>query len=179
MKNLDVLRLFPGVAQTVQRSLFHSVLAEEHVDPPRQTKMLRPQSPLVAMCVLFTMSCVTSAQDVGGRQSLELGQHVFLTYCSGCHGFDGLAFYPAAPSFAMGDRLAKSDAELMRSIFRGRGAMPSWENKLPADWLHNALAYIRYMARRGNIGATNNWPDYYYIFAPLGSDLILDWHVPP
>ena len=141
--------------------------------------MTKPSTLLVVIGALVATGVAGTAPDPDRQQGLALGRHVFLTYCSGCHGFNGMAFYPPAPSFAMGDRLAKNDAELMRSIFKGRGAMPSWENKLPAQWLKHALAYIRHMARQGHVDALENWPEKYYIFAPLGSDLILDWHVPP
>lgn len=167
------------MAWTLLCNLFDSFPVLEHVDPRRPTKMLKPLASLVMAGTLAATGVASAAPDPGRHQGIALGRHVFLTYCSGCHGFDGLAFYPVAPSFAMGDRLAKSDAELMQSILRGRGAMPSWENKLPANWLEQALAYIRHMAQKGNVGALNNWPDRYFIFAPLGSDLILNWHVPP
>jgi mono/diheme cytochrome c family protein len=109
---------------------------------------------------------------------LDLGRHVFLTYCSGCHGFDGQAFYPGAPSFAMGEALNKSDAELMNTILDGKGHMPSWESKLPRPWLETALDYIRFVATNP---VPADAPDYYYIFAPLGSDITSDtlyWDVP-
>jgi mono/diheme cytochrome c family protein len=141
--------------------------------------MTQPWTSLVLFGILLATGASLSAPRPDQLRDLDLGRHVFLTYCSGCHGFDGLAFYPAAPSFAMGDRLAKSDAELLRSIFRGRGAMPSWEDKLPEDWLKQSLAYIRHMARKGVSRATGNRPERYYIFAPMGSDLRLDWHIPP
>ena len=99
-------------------------------------------------------------------------------YCAGCHGFNGLAFYPPAPSFAMGDRLAKRDLELMSSILKGKGAMPSWESKLPRYWLEQALAYIRHMAQEGNINVPPNWDGRYFIFTPLGSDPTEDWRIP-
>ncbi|MCB1876724.1 MAG: cytochrome c [Chromatiales bacterium] len=97
---------------------------------------------------------------------LERGRTVFLTYCAGCHGFDGLAFLPFAPSFAMGERMYKSDYELLRSIRRGRNGMPSWEGKLPDDWLTAALAYIRFMDRAGREGApvANQVPAYFFLF---------------
>lgn len=112
---------------------------------------------------------------------LKLGQYVFLTYCAGCHGFDGLAFFPSAPSFAMGDRLMKSDSELMHSILKGTNAMPSWEDKLALEWLEQALRYVRHVAnlsKNGRLGATTKLPDYYYIFAPLGTDPnVMDWEI--
>jgi len=44
----------------------------------------------------------------------------------------------------------------MRSIFRGKGAMPSWEVKLNADWQEQALAYICYMTGRGRVDGSGN-----------------------
>lgn len=78
----------------------------------------------------------------------------------------------------MGDRLAKSDLELMSSILKGRGAMPSWESKLPRYWLEQALAYIRHMAQKGNVNAPPNWDGRYFIFTPLGTDPTDDWRTP-
>ena len=141
--------------------------------------MNKRSAPVVLLGILLAASDCSSSPRPDQLHGLDLGRHVFLTYCSGCHGFDGLAFYPAAPSFAMGDRLAKSDAELLRSIFRGKGAMPSWQDKLPEQWLEQALAYIRHMSRTSAASNPENRPEYYYIFTPLGSELRLHWHIPP
>lgn len=135
---------------------------------------------IMALATLLTAGQAAGAEPTPGLLTdLPLGRHVYLTYCAGCHGFDGQAFFPAAPSFAMGERLLKSDAELMQSIREGRNEMPSWESKLPTDWLENALGYIRYMA---DSGETNGTPDYYYVFPPPGSGSILEppyWPVLP
>ena len=56
--------------------------------------------------------------------------------------------------------------------------MPSWESKLPRRWLESALAYIRYVAVNT---VPNTVPDFFYIFAPPGSDVSVDslyWLVP-
>ncbi|MCB1787621.1 MAG: cytochrome c [Chromatiaceae bacterium] len=130
--------------------------------------------------LLSTLDCRAAPPDPGKLSGRALGQYVFLTYCAGCHGFDGLAFFPSAPSFAMGDRLAKSDMELMRSILKGRNAMPSWEDKLPLRWLEEALAYIRHVAFATHDASSppiNQMPESFFIFAPLGTDMILDWPV--
>ncbi|MCU7944694.1 MAG: cytochrome c [Candidatus Thiodiazotropha sp. (ex Cardiolucina cf. quadrata)] len=134
------------------------------------------------LCGLLCTSIASAApEDPPKLKGLPLGQHVFLTYCAGCHGFDGLAFFPTAPSFAMGDRLSQDDAVLMRSILKGKGAMPSWEAKLPAKWLEEALAYIRRISKISLTGGEvpRVRPGYYYIFVPSGSELILDWQVTP
>jgi cytochrome c5 len=102
-----------------------------------------------------------------GRVALEAGRQVFLKYCAGCHGFNGLAFYPPAPSFSTGDRMAKGDAQLMQTILYGRGAMPGWKGKLPIPALESALAYIRFMASRRRLGCTpeeNAPPELFYVF---------------
>lgn len=104
------------------------------------------------------------------------GARVFLTYCAGCHGFDGFAAYRSAPSFSMGDRLQKSDAELLQSVLRGKGAMPSWEDKLPIVMLTSAIQYLRIMNRRlkdGQPPRQLKLPGYYFRFRPAdaaGSD---------
>lgn len=95
------------------------------------------------------------------------GRQIFLTFCSGCHGFSGFAFYPPAPSFSMGDRMHKSDTELINTLLKGRNGMPSWEGKLPRAALVAALAYIRYMSKAAT-GAvppvSNPIPERYYLF---------------
>lgn len=98
------------------------------------------------------------------------GRHVYLTFCSGCHGFSGMHFFRYAPSFAMGQRLTRSDAELMTSIRLGKGLMPSWEDKLPLSDLEDALAYLRLLAIQTAYGMDtsgfNEEPEMYFIFYP-------------
>lgn len=139
----------------------------------------RSLASLVLAIGLGTVCVAGAAAQQDPHGGLALGHQVFQMYCSGCHGFDGFAFYPPAPSFSMGDRLFKSDALLMRSILEGRGAMPSWEDKLPVDWLEQALAYIRQMARNGNTMQRVSPPEYYFIFTPPGTDPTVDWRYPP
>jgi mono/diheme cytochrome c family protein len=168
-----------GLAQTLLYFNSSETLLPGKANDPISKSMTKRWIPLTIFGAFAILAASSPPHASSQQGEITLGRQVFLTYCSGCHGFDGLAYYPPAPSFAMGDRLAKSDAELMRSIFRGKGAMPSWEDKLPAHWLEQALGYIRHMARKGKIDASGHWPDYYFIFPPLGGDLILDWHVPP
>lgn len=140
-------------------------------------RALRSPAVLVLVGTLFAAAVDAMPPGSDPRQGLALGRDVFLTYCSGCHGFDGLAFFPSAPSFAMGDRLAKGDLELMNTILWGKGAMPSWEGKLPRSSLEEALAYIRHMAQTGDFNAPENWDGPYFIFAPLGTDPTTNWQI--
>lgn len=153
----------------------------EHAASEWRTFMNKYLVYLAAAVVATAPGVGAEPVDTSKLTGLKLGQHVFLTYCAGCHGFDGLAFFPSAPSFAMGDRLMKSDAELMKSILKGTNAMPSWEDKLSLEWLEEALRYVRHVAnlsKNGRLGATTQLPDYYYIFAPLGTDPnVMDWEI--
>ena len=101
------------------------------------------------------------------------GSEVFLKYCAGCHGFDGFAEYEHAPSFSMGERLHKSDPELLRSVVDGRHAMPYWENKLTDEMALAAIAYLRVMEQRHRSGLPPReepLPDMHYKFKPVGED---------
>ena len=101
------------------------------------------------------------------------GSEVFLKYCAGCHGFDGFAVYEQAPSFSMGERLHKSDEELIRSVLAGKHAMPYWENKLSNDMFRSAIAYLRVMQQRYSSGLSPREepiPDMHYKFSPVGED---------
>ena len=101
------------------------------------------------------------------------GSEVFLKYCAGCHGFDGFARYEFAPSFSMGDRLQKSDSELLHSVLTGRHAMPYWQGKLNVEMYRRAITYLRQMAERYRSGLsprTGPLPEYHYKFNPVGED---------
>lgn len=74
------------------------------------------------------------------------GRKIFKTFCGGCHGFDGMAVYPGAPSFLMGERLQRGDNELKRSVLKGKNMMPSWENILPESHIDDTLFYLRAIA---------------------------------
>ncbi|MEH6627836.1 MAG: c-type cytochrome [Motiliproteus sp.] len=67
----------------------------------------------------------------------------FLTFCGGCHGFNGISYYVHSPSFALGERLNKDDNELKRSLSRGKGEMPGWDSIFADKRLDELLDYIR------------------------------------
>lgn len=68
---------------------------------------------------------------------------VFGTFCAGCHGRLGLAAHPDAPNFALGERLEKSDLELLTTVRKGHGEMPEWSDKLPPTLMQAALRQAR------------------------------------
>jgi len=84
------------------------------------------------------------ARDEGNEP--EPAEKTYLQFCGGCHGFNGIAWYVNSPSFALRERMHKSDAELANSISNGRGAMPSGRtcscHTKSAPWL-NLFAHYR------------------------------------
>ena len=93
-------------------------------------------------------------------EATPLGQYTYSVFCAGCHGFNGMHVFPHAPSFSMGERMIKSDEELLESIVDGKGMMPAWGNKLPRSHLLAALQFLRELSLRTGYGTrSTSWSD--------------------
>lgn len=83
---------------------------------------------------------------------LERIRDVFLDNCSACHGEDGVPMMPGAANFAKGERMDKSDAELLKVISKGKKGieegieMPAWEEELSTEDQKKVLSYIRVLS---------------------------------
>jgi mono/diheme cytochrome c family protein len=129
------------------------------------------QQLVAGVFVLMGAASIVSAEVPQKDRENPEGADVFLIFCAGCHGVDGFAAYPAAPSFSMGDRLHKDDSTLLRSILTGKGAMPPWEDKLPVSMLRNAIRYLRIMNERVKVGQSprqQKLPTTMFRFQPTG-----------
>jgi hypothetical protein len=60
-----------------------------------------------------------------------------------CHGFDGIPMMRGTPNFANGERLEETDNQLLESIRKGKGIMPSWAKILDEQERAVVLAYTR------------------------------------
>ncbi len=101
------------------------------------------------------------------------GSKAYGMFCSGCHGWRGIAAYGEAPSFALGERMEKSDGELLQTIQEGHGQMPSWRSKLPRPLLKTALAHARTLRgayRDGMIHLVPGPPEYFFRFGPMAGE---------
>jgi len=101
-----------------------------------------------------------------------LGAQTYSKYCAGCHGFNGIAYYVNSPSFALSQRLDKSDAQLKRSIRNGMNMMPDWGNKISSQEINAVVAYIRTLSRDFNASIDQQLKDplsHYYRFRPKES----------
>jgi mono/diheme cytochrome c family protein len=119
--------------------------------PEQQTASLRP---------------VKFEEDRG-----KLGEKTYVKFCGGCHGFNGIAWYVNSPSFALRERMDKSDEALVASIKNGRGEMPSWEYMLQPAQIDALVSFIRTLptAYEGGIGGgVRAEPGEYFRFHPRG-----------
>lgn len=79
-----------------------------------------------------------------GDSSAVPGRDIFDAYCGPCHGFNGSPLLPNVPNFSAGERMDKSDSELLDSIRAGKGtAMPAWSGILSDEALEVVLQFIR------------------------------------
>ncbi|MDH3538281.1 MAG: c-type cytochrome [Gammaproteobacteria bacterium] len=103
------------------------------------------------------------------RKQVKLGETIYLKICGGCHGFNGISTYVNSPSFALGERMHKSDAELASSIRNGRGEMPSWEFMLKPPEIDALVSFVRTFEQAYASGIDNRLrpvPDRYFRFTP-------------
>jgi len=165
-RNLGVLHTIgpPGVVVDIEEAMMWFTAA---ISSSNQTALETQDSQAVVPAAINTR--INPEFKYGGN-----GKRIYLTFCSGCHGFNGMRFFSHAPSFAMGERLTTSAEELMQTILRGKGLMPSWEDKLSESDLEDALGYLRELALRTGYGtdssAYNQMPEMFYIFEPPGTN---------
>lgn len=75
--------------------------------------------------------------------SILRGKEIYHERCAACHGVDGVSILPGAPEFAKGERLDKTDKELLQSMMHGKGDMPGWKETLSKQQCKDALTYVK------------------------------------
>lgn len=95
------------------------------------------------------------------------GQSDYERFCAGCHGLNGIATYVDLPSFAISERLDKTDRRLLASIEKGHGLMPAWGDLLDEEAQTTIVGYIRTFPERYRKGVAlppRAPPEYYFTF---------------
>ena len=103
------------------------------------------------------------------RAQVGLGEQIYLQFCGGCHGFNGISAYVPSPSFALDERMHRSDAQLTSSIRHGRGEMPSWEFMLNLPQIEALVAFIRTFEEsyaKGISYSPRPYPQQFFRFTP-------------
>ena len=75
---------------------------------------------------IILLSVLLSTAVLADCESTEFGEEVYPTHCANCH--DVLP-QQIVPKFQSGDRLEKTDAELIESILNGLNMMPPWKSQ--------------------------------------------------
>ncbi len=71
------------------------------------------------------------------------GQKIYTTNCAVCHGQNGQARLPGAPSFNRGESILKPDFTLLAAIRAGKNAMPAFQGILSDRDIMDVIAYVR------------------------------------
>lgn len=91
---------------------------------------------LISFAIFFAPAAVFAGNANNGNV-------LFQEKCAACHGKNGTAVLPGAPSFSKGERMEKSDSSLKTSITNGLNTMPPFKGALSDGQLGDLLAYIR------------------------------------
>ncbi len=101
------------------------------------------------------------------------GGNSYAAFCAGCHGFNGIAAYVNAPSFAMNERLEKSDSTLFRNVSNGMNECPGWGGILPDEELLDTIAFIRTLRVSFEMGIAKSprqAPQRHFLFGAMSQD---------
>jgi mono/diheme cytochrome c family protein len=86
----------------------------------------------------------------------DLGTRVFAQRCALCHGPDGHGDGPGSVALKPKPRnfhdqaymSSRTDAQLLETIHKGKGAMPKWEGVLSEGEITAVLAHIRKLGKK-------------------------------
>jgi mono/diheme cytochrome c family protein len=135
----------------------------------RQSTGAQAQDSLPARWPERLADAVKLMRDTKPQRNLR-GQSTYEVFCAGCHGLNGIATYVGSPSFAIGESMEKSDADLLFSIANGKGMMPTWSAQLSPEDRVLVLAYIRTLRHRMRSGIAmvlRDAPPIYFLFGPM------------
>ena len=108
-----------------------------------------------------------------GPERLARSEKNYLVFCGGCHGFNGIAAFASSPSFAMNERMEKSDHELFQNVSDGIGGCPSWGNTLPDLDIRDMITFARTLNRPYEMGIAQTIreaPEQYFLFGVMSPD---------
>ncbi|MDH5547324.1 MAG: cytochrome c [Gammaproteobacteria bacterium] len=94
---------------------------------------------------LFMVFCIANfpanAKEI--KDVIGDGRVIYQRYCLSCHGPAGEGMMPGMPNFARGDRLIRTDRELIDAVKDGNGVMPSFYGILEEEDIENVVAFLR------------------------------------
>jgi mono/diheme cytochrome c family protein len=112
--------------------------------------------PPVPVETTVTTPPASTAPPGGDALSGDLGTRVFAQRCALCHGPDGHGDGPGSKALNPKPRnfhdtaymSSRTDAQLLDTIHKGKGAMPKWGGVLSEAEITAALAHIRELGKK-------------------------------
>lgn len=99
---------------------------------------------IAVLASLFSLFLAYGPGYAGGEAEKAMdGKAIFHERCAACHGLDGVPLLPDVPEFAKGERLDKTDKELLQSLMQGKGMMPAWGEVLSEQDSERVLSYLK------------------------------------
>ena len=100
---------------------------------------------LVSLLVWLPAASAGNAKGVSARDMDRLHniRQLYHENCAMCHGEDGVPIVPGTPDFSKGERMSKSDAELLKTIREGKEMMPPWKDEMSKKKRAALLNYVR------------------------------------
>jgi cytochrome c6 len=95
------------------------------------------------IAALGALAAALAFPPPGWAADVRNGERLYTMHCGGCHGPNGVPQMPGAPDFKRGRALLRPDAELLRGIRRGRGAMPGYFGILTDREILDVVAFTR------------------------------------
>ncbi len=132
------LILYPGLGK------FPGILGWTQVNQ-YETEVERAEARFAPIFARFAdMPVEEVAQD---QEALRIGQRLFATNCSVCHGSDARGSF-GFPNLTDGDWIWGGSADQIRTtLVQGRqAAMPAWQQVLGDTGIRNTAAYVRHLS---------------------------------
>jgi mono/diheme cytochrome c family protein len=93
----------------------------------------------ISLAVMLSASLLSAAEGA----DIQRGRQLYGIHCAQCHGSGGAPQMPGAPDLRRPPALLKPDAQLLRSLQSGRGAMPGYTGILTDRELADVIAFLR------------------------------------
>lgn len=93
--------------------------------------------------MLFFITVLGVYEAVAVAANPRNGEQLYDRHCAGCHGPTGQGMMPGMPNFARGEGLFQPDANIVRMLEEGRGAMPAYRGILTTNDMLDVTTYLR------------------------------------
>ena len=99
-------------------------------------------------CARFA-ACALAALAAASVQAGDIrrGAELYQRHCARCHGANGAGVWPGTPNLARREGLMQTDAALLATLRKGRGAKPGYQGMMSEAQILDVIAYARTLAR--------------------------------